>query len=73
RGKTVLDLASGSGLVGIAAMKAGAASVTVADIDAFACAAAALNAAENGVALSTCQDDLLAEPHGGRWDVVLAG
>ena len=38
RGKTVLDLASGSGLVGIAAMKAGAASVTVADIDAFAAA-----------------------------------
>ncbi len=73
RGKTVLDLASGSGLVGIAAMKAGAASVTVADIDAFACAAAALNAAENGVTLSTCQDDLLAEPHGRRWDVVLAG
>lgn len=73
RGKTVLDLASGSGLVGIAAMKAGAASVTVADIDAFACAAATLNAARNGVALTTCQDDLLAEPHHGRWDVILAG
>lgn len=73
RGKTVLDLASGSGLVGIAAMKAGAASVTVADIDAFACAAATLNAAWNGVALTTYQDDLLAEPHHGRWDVILAG
>lgn len=73
RGKTVLDLASGSGLVGIAAMKAGAAAVTVADIDAFACTAAALNAAENGVTLSTCQDDLLAEPHTSRWDVILAG
>ena len=73
RGKTVLDLASGSGLVGIAAMKAGAASVTVADIDAFACAAAMLNAAENSTTLSTCQDDLLAEPHNSRWDVILAG
>ncbi len=72
-GKTVLDLASGSGLVGIAAMKAGALSVIVADIDAFACAAAILNAAQNGVTLATCQDDLLAEPHNGRWDVILAG
>lgn len=73
RGRTVLDLASGSGLVGIAAMKAGAASVTVADIDAFACAAAALNAAQNGVALTTCDDDLLAGGHPAHWDVILAG
>lgn len=73
RGKSVLDLASGSGLVGIAAMKAGATSVTVADIDAFACAAAALNAAENGVVLSACQDDLLAAQLTARWDVILAG
>jgi predicted nicotinamide N-methyase len=73
RGKTVLDLASGSGLVGIAAMKAGAASVTVADIDAFACAAAALNAAQNGVTLITCVSDLLAGVDPSRWDVILAG
>jgi len=73
RGKTVLDLASGSGLVGIAAMKAGAACVTVADIDAFACAAAALNAAQNGVALTTCESDLLAGGNTDRWDIILAG
>lgn len=73
RGKTVLDLASGSGIVGIAAMKAGAVSVTVADIDDFACAAATLNAFENNVKLSTCQNDLLADAHGARWDVILAG
>lgn len=73
RDKTVLDLASGSGLVGIAAMKAGAASVTVADIDAFACAAAALNAVQNGVTLTTCESDLLAGGHSDRWDVILAG
>lgn len=73
RDKTVLDLASGSGLVGIAAMKAGAASVTVADIDAFACAAAALNAAQNGVTLTTCESDLLAGGHSDHWDVILAG
>lgn len=73
RGKSVLDLASGSGLVGIAAMKAGAASVTVADIDGFACAAAALNATENNVTLSTCQDDLLAGHNRDPWDIILAG
>lgn len=73
RGRTVLDLASGSGLVGIAAMKAGAAAVTVADIDPFACAAAALNAEENGVIFATCDSDLLAAHNAGEWDVVLAG
>lgn len=72
-GKTVLDLASGSGLVGIAAMKAGAASVTVADIDSFACAAAALNATQNKVALTTCDEDLLSGKNPGKWDVILAG
>ncbi|TGW05166.1 methyltransferase, partial [Mesorhizobium sp. M2D.F.Ca.ET.145.01.1.1] len=39
RGKRVLDFASGSGLVAIAAAKAGAAAVTAADIDPF-CATA---------------------------------
>ncbi len=73
RGKAVLDLASGSGLVGIAAMKAGAASVTVADIDVFACTAAILNAAQNGVMLTTCQDDLLPEAQSRNWDIILAG
>ena len=73
RGKAVLDLASGSGLVGIAAMKAGATSVTVADIDSFACAAAALNAAENNVTITTCERDLLSADNPGTWDVILAG
>ena len=39
RGKSVLDFGSGSGLVAIAAAKAGAAQVLAADIDAFAAAA----------------------------------
>ena len=51
RGKRVLDLASGSGLVAIAAMKAGARDVTAADIDAFALEAVKLNAEANDVAL----------------------
>ena len=48
-GERVLDFASGSGLVAIAAMKAGAAEVTACDIDPFAIAAIGLNAAANGV------------------------
>ncbi len=73
RGKAVLDLASGSGLVGITAIKAGAASVDVADIDAFARAAAMLNAAANRVTLSLIETDLLTEPATRSWDVILTG
>ncbi|WP_371425138.1 methyltransferase [Tardiphaga sp.] len=58
-GKTIIDLASGSGLVAIAAMKAGASSVLAYDIDAFARTAIALNAAENGVRINARSDDLL--------------
>src|SRR6266581_1789142 len=43
-GRAVLDFGAGSGLVAIAAAKAGAASVTAADIDPFAAAAIAANA-----------------------------
>src|SRR5918997_850054 len=46
-GKRVLDFASGSGLVAIAAAKAGAAFVEARDIDAFAVAATRLNAEAN--------------------------
>src|ERR1044071_3907433 len=48
-GKRVLDLAAGSGLVGIAAAKAGAAPVTAIDIDEFTEAVVALNGEANGV------------------------
>lgn len=59
RGKTVIDLASGSGLVGIAAMGAGARSVLAADIDQFAVEAIRLNAQSNAVAIAATADDLL--------------
>ncbi len=72
RGKTVLDLASGSGLVGIAAMKAGAASVTAADIDRFALAAININAAANKTDVTPCGDDLLDAPPPDV-DVILVG
>jgi predicted nicotinamide N-methyase len=52
RGKRVIDFAAGSGLAGIAAMQAGAASVTAIEIDPIAGAAIALNARENRVDLT---------------------
>jgi predicted nicotinamide N-methyase len=72
-GKRVLDLASGSGLVGIAAMKAGACDVTSADIDQFAGAAARINAEANGVTLTVSADDFLRGNSDARWDTILAG
>lgn len=72
RGKRVLDLASGSGLVGIAAMRAGAASVLAADIDAFAVSAMATNAALNAVSLDVTGEDLLASAPPAV-DVILVG
>jgi predicted nicotinamide N-methyase len=72
RGRAVLDLASGSGLVAIAARQAGAASVLAADIDGFALAAIGLNATANGVAVNTTGDDLLATAPP-AFDTVLVG
>jgi len=57
-GKRVLDVASGSGLVAIAAAKAGAASVVAGDIDLNAVTAIGINAAANGTAVTACAFDL---------------
>jgi predicted nicotinamide N-methyase len=72
RGRTVLDFASGSGIVAIAAAMAGAARVVASEIDRFSLAAIALNAAANGVAVEPVGTDFTA---GGSedFDVVLAG
>jgi predicted nicotinamide N-methyase len=72
RGLRVLDFATGSGLVAIAAARAGAAQVAAADIDPFAEAAVAMNARANGVHLSFVRRDLLDEPPPDV-DVLLAG
>jgi len=61
-GKRVLDFAAGSGLVGVAAMKAGAVSALCADIDPFCAAAVALNATANGVGLFFTGENLLDAP-----------
>jgi predicted nicotinamide N-methyase len=67
----VLDFAAGSGLVGIAAALAGAATVEAVDIDAFAVAAVGANAAANGVLVTASCEDVVGRDYG--WDVVLAG
>jgi predicted nicotinamide N-methyase len=72
RGKTVLDLASGSGLVGIAAKLAGSGDVLAADIDRFSLEAIALNAALNDVAVRATAEDLLGTAPPAR-DVILVG
>src|SRR6266478_2346783 len=71
-GRAVLDFGAGSGLVAIAAAKAGAASVLAAEIDHFAAAAIAANAALNKVPITVTTADVLAcvDP---VWEVVAAG
>jgi predicted nicotinamide N-methyase len=58
-GKHAIDVASGSGLVAIAAVKAGAADVTAYDIDPLAAAAIAINAEANGVTVPVACADVL--------------
>jgi predicted nicotinamide N-methyase len=77
-GQRVLDLASGSGVVAIAAAKAGAAGVTANDIDPYAVAAITLNARANGVHVNESHADLLDGDgtdggDGSDADTVLAG
>lgn len=76
RGHQVLDLATGCGVVAMAAARAGAARVVVNDVDPLALIAARLNAAANGVRVVTLRGDLLAalgpDPLDGV-DVVLTG
>jgi predicted nicotinamide N-methyase len=71
RGRHVVDLASGSGLVAIAAAKAGAASVTAYDIAPDAAVAIGMNAAANGVTVLAVCADVLDQEHLPGGDVVL--
>ncbi|MDB5409150.1 MAG: hypothetical protein JWL84_4062 [Rhodospirillales bacterium] len=71
-GKRVLDFGAGSGMVAIAASRAGAAEVIAVEIDHFAAAAIALNAALNGVAIAVELADVIGRS-GAAWDVVLVG
>ncbi len=71
RGRRVLDFAAGSGLVGIAAAMAGAASVDAAETDPYAAAAIGLNAAENGVSITVSPRDIVGSAVAA--DLVLCG
>jgi predicted nicotinamide N-methyase len=70
RDRQVIDIASGSGLVAIAAARAGAATVTGYDIDPLAIAAITLNATANGVTVLAVQADIL-DADGAGPDVML--
>jgi predicted nicotinamide N-methyase len=71
-GKTVFDIASGSGLCAIAAMRAGASHATAADIDPFAIASIPLNARANGTRVAVVGRDVL-DDDPPDVDVILAG
>lgn len=70
-GARVLDFATGSGLVAIAACLAGAESVEASDVDPWCAAAVELNSRLNNVEFGFRPDDLVGTDAG--WDVVLAG
>jgi predicted nicotinamide N-methyase len=71
-GRFVLDFGAGSGLVAIASAKAGAARVLAAEIDHFAAAAIAANAALNGVEIEVATADVIGTTDP-RWEVITAG
>jgi predicted nicotinamide N-methyase len=71
-GRRVLDIASGSGLCAIVALRAGAASVHAVDVDPLSEAAVAVNARANGVRIGFSRQDLLGGPPP-PCDVILAG
>ena len=72
-GRRVFELATGSGLVSIAALRAGATSARATDVDPFAVEAARLNARANGVRFDVTSRDVLDDPPPSDVDVVLAG
>lgn len=72
RGKNVLDFGAGSGLIGVAAAKAGAKTVLSADIDNFAVEAIKINATSNGVEVEATAEDLVDVENRG-WEVILVG
>ncbi|SCB56620.1 Predicted nicotinamide N-methyase [Rhizobium aethiopicum] len=72
-GRRVLDLGAGSGLVAIAASKAGARAVTAVDIDANAVAAIGLNAAINSVDIEAVAADVIDGPAPEATDLVVVG
>ncbi len=71
QGKRVLDFGAGSGLVALAAAKAGAACVLAADIDKFSIAAIKANAEANALSVTTTVEDMVGSNQ--AFDVILVG
>ncbi len=71
RGRSVVDIGTGGGIVAIAAALAGARSVVAIDIEAYAVEACRLNAEANGVELEVREEDPAGTDDG--WEVVLVG
>jgi predicted nicotinamide N-methyase len=70
-GKRVLDFGAGSGIVALAAARAGAAEILAADIDKFSIAAINANAKANGLTVATTAEDMIGA--GEAFDVILVG
>jgi len=75
RGRRVLDFAAGCGIGALAAIRAGATTVSAAEIDRVAAAAMTLNARLNKLTIEVVDHDLTGtvDDVARRWDVVLAG
>jgi predicted nicotinamide N-methyase len=72
RGRRVVDFATGSGIVAIAAARAGASSVVALDVDPLAVTAAELNVARAGVLVALRAEDRVGDPLADA-EIVLAG
>lgn len=73
--KRVLDFGTGSGLLAIAAARAGAKSVLAVDVDPFATASASVNAEANNVdhVITVICEDIVSQDVSPDIDVILAG
>jgi release factor glutamine methyltransferase len=72
RGRTVLDLCTGTGALALAAARAGAADVTAVDLSRRSALAARANARLHDAAVTVHRGDLFAPVRGRRFDVVIA-
>ena len=72
RGRTVLDVGTGTGALALAAVRAGAVAVTAVDLSVRSVVAARVNSAVRGAGLQVRRGDLFAPVRGRRFDLVLS-
>jgi release factor glutamine methyltransferase len=72
RGADVLDVCCGSGILGVAAGRAGARSVTSVDISLLAVLTARLNGRLNGLRIRSMRSDLYGAVAGERFDLIVS-